>query len=118
MKKEAQITDAQTIEADDLSEYLRAKEPAKAELAGIWRAAIGLQKVDGLTPSPLAAEKARAIAASLLAAGLGGCALFNAQAPKDFQEKGTATMKTAAFAGILAMTASFATQSLALPATL
>ena len=68
--------------------------------------------------SPLAAEKARAIAASLLAAGLGGCALFNAQAPKDFQEKGTATMKTAAFAGILAMTASFATQSLAVPAAL
>ena len=31
---------------DDLSEYLRAKEPGKAELAGIWRAAIGLQKVD------------------------------------------------------------------------
>ena len=38
------------MKQDDLSEYLRAKEPAKAELAGMWRAAIGLQKVDGLTP--------------------------------------------------------------------
>ena len=37
--------------SDELSEYLRAKEPGKAELAGLWRAAIGLQKVDGLTPS-------------------------------------------------------------------
>ena len=44
---------------DDLSEYLRAKEPGKAELAGIWRAAIGLQKVDGLTPSAYLVEPAR-----------------------------------------------------------
>ena len=44
---------------DDLSEYLRAKEPGKAELAGIWRAAIGLQKVDGLTPSAYLVETAR-----------------------------------------------------------
>ncbi len=44
---------------DDLSEYLRAKEPRKAELAGIWRAAIGLQKVDGLTPSAYLVETAR-----------------------------------------------------------
>ncbi len=44
---------------DDLSEYLRAKEPGKAELAGIWRAAIGLQKVDGLTPSAYLGETAR-----------------------------------------------------------
>ena len=44
---------------DDLSEYLRAKEPEKAELAGIWRAAIGLQKVDGLTPSAYLVETAR-----------------------------------------------------------
>ena len=38
--------------SDSLSEYLRAKEPGKAELARLWRTAIGLQKVDGLTPSP------------------------------------------------------------------
>ena len=43
----------------DLSEYLRAKDPSKAELAGIWRAAIGLQKVDGLTPSAYLVETAR-----------------------------------------------------------
>ena len=44
---------------DDLSEYLRAKDPGKVELAGIWRAAIGLQKVDGLTPSAYLVETAR-----------------------------------------------------------
>lgn len=44
---------------DDLSEYLRAKEPGRAELAGMWRAAIGLQKVDGLTPSAFLVETAR-----------------------------------------------------------
>ena len=44
---------------DELSEYLRAKEPGKAELAGLWRAAIGLQKVDGLTPSAYLVETAR-----------------------------------------------------------
>ena len=37
--------------ADDLSEYLRAKEPSMRERAENWRAAIGLQQVDGLTPS-------------------------------------------------------------------
>lgn len=47
------------MKQDDLSEYLRAKEPAKAERAGIWRAAIGLQKVDGLTPSAYLVETAR-----------------------------------------------------------
>ena len=35
----------------DLDEYLRAKEPDKRERAANWSAAIGLQKVDGLTPS-------------------------------------------------------------------
>ena len=45
--------------SDELSEYLRAKEPGKAELAGLWRAAIGLQKVDGLTPSAYLVETAR-----------------------------------------------------------
>ena len=44
---------------DDLSGYLRAKDPVKAELAGIWRAAIGLQKVDGLTPSAYLVATAR-----------------------------------------------------------
>ena len=44
---------------DELSEYLRAKEPEKAELAGLWRTAIGLQKVDGLTPSAYLVETAR-----------------------------------------------------------
>ena len=47
------------MKQDDLSEYLRAKEPGKAELAGMWRAAIGLQKVDGLTPSAYLMETAR-----------------------------------------------------------
>ena len=42
-----------------LSEYLRAKEPEKAELAGLWRTAIGLQKVDGLTPSQYLIDTAR-----------------------------------------------------------
>lgn len=44
--------------ADDLSEYLRAKDPGKAELAELWRTAIGLQKVDGLTPSAYLVETA------------------------------------------------------------
>ena len=43
----------------ELSEYLRAKDPGKAELAGLWRTAIGLQKVDGLTPSAYLVETAR-----------------------------------------------------------
>ena len=50
---------APALAPDDLSEYLRAKDPGKAELAGIWRAAIGLQKVDGLTPSAYLVETAR-----------------------------------------------------------
>ena len=38
--------------SDDLSEYLRAKEPGKAELAGLWRAAIGLhEEPKSLAPS-------------------------------------------------------------------
>ncbi len=45
--------------SDELEEYLRAKEPGRAELAGIWRAAIGLQKVDGLTPSQYLVDTAR-----------------------------------------------------------
>ena len=45
--------------SDSLSEYLRAKEPGRAELAGLWRTAIGLQKVDGLTPSQYLIDTAR-----------------------------------------------------------
>ncbi|HRF80502.1 MAG TPA: Fic family protein [Flavobacteriales bacterium] len=36
---------------DDLEGYLRQGEPNKAEKARVWRAAIGLQQVDGLRPS-------------------------------------------------------------------
>lgn len=36
---------------DDLNGYLRAKEPGMREKAYAWKTAIGLQKVDGLTPS-------------------------------------------------------------------
>lgn len=43
----------------DLDEYLRAKEPDKRERAANWSAAIGLQKVDGLTPSQYLVETAR-----------------------------------------------------------
>lgn len=39
------------FEMDDLSGYLRAKEPGMREKAYAWRTAIGLQKVDGLMPS-------------------------------------------------------------------
>ncbi|MBO7206220.1 MAG: cell filamentation protein, partial [Kiritimatiellae bacterium] len=45
--------------SDSLSEYLCAKEPGKVELAGLWRTAIGLQKVDGLTPSQYLIDTAR-----------------------------------------------------------
>ena len=44
--------------SSDLEEYLRVKDPGKAELAGLWRTAIGLQKVDGLTPSAYLVETA------------------------------------------------------------
>ncbi|MDR2201589.1 MAG: Fic family protein [Clostridiales bacterium] len=36
---------------DDFEEYKRQGEPDKKEKSGIWRTAIGLQQVDGLTPS-------------------------------------------------------------------
>ena len=35
----------------DFDEYKRLGEPEKAEKSEIWQAAIGLQQVDGLTPS-------------------------------------------------------------------
>ena len=44
---------------NEFEEYLRAQEPAKREKAGLWWAAIGLQKVDGLETSAYLAETAR-----------------------------------------------------------
>lgn len=44
---------------DKFEEYLRAKEPGMREKAGLWGAAIGLQKVDGLETSAYLAETAR-----------------------------------------------------------
>ena len=43
----------------EFEEYLRSKEPGRAERAYLWRTAIGLQKVDGLTPSVYLVETAR-----------------------------------------------------------
>ena len=43
----------------DFSEYLRAKEPGMREKAYAWRTAIGLQQVDGLTPSEYLVQTAR-----------------------------------------------------------
>ena len=40
-------------------EYLRAKEPGVREKAYAWKTAIGLQKVDGLTPTDYLLETAR-----------------------------------------------------------
>ena len=40
-------------------EYLRAKEPGVREKAYAWKTAIGLQKVDGLTPSEYLVETTR-----------------------------------------------------------
>ena len=44
---------------DEFGEYKRAAEPEKREKALIWRTAIGLQKVDGLTTSEYLRETAR-----------------------------------------------------------
>lgn len=44
---------------DELEGYLRQGEPGKAEKAQAWRAAIGLQQVDGLTPSDYLIATAR-----------------------------------------------------------
>lgn len=44
---------------DDLSGYLRAKEPGIREKAYAWKTAIGLQKVDGLVPSDYLIATAR-----------------------------------------------------------
>jgi len=43
----------------NFDQYLRQGEPHKREKADIWRTAIGLQQVDGLTPSDFLIEKAQ-----------------------------------------------------------
>jgi fido (protein-threonine AMPylation protein) len=43
----------------DFDEYKRLGEPEKAEKSDIWRTAIGLQQVDGLTPSEYLIETAK-----------------------------------------------------------
>lgn len=49
----------QDLLKDPFQEYRRAKEPAKREKAYYWRTAIGLQEVDGLTPSSYLMETAK-----------------------------------------------------------
>ncbi|MDP2188101.1 MAG: Fic family protein [Sphingobacteriaceae bacterium] len=44
---------------ENFDEYLRQGEPNKAEKAKVWKTAIGLQQVDGLTPSAYLIETAR-----------------------------------------------------------
>ena len=44
---------------DPFKEYSREKDPTKRDLASYWRTAIGLQQVDGLTPSPYLVETAK-----------------------------------------------------------
>lgn len=44
---------------DNFEEYLRQGEPNKAEKAKVWKAAIGLQQVDGLKPSEYLIANAR-----------------------------------------------------------
>lgn len=44
---------------DNFDEYLRQGEPNKAEKAKVWKTAIGLQQVDGLTPSNYLIETAK-----------------------------------------------------------
>lgn len=43
----------------DFDEYLRAQEPGRREKAWAWKTAIGLQQVDGLTPSKYLIETAK-----------------------------------------------------------
>lgn len=45
--------------SDILNEYLRQGEPAKADNAIAWKTAIGLQQVDGLTPSKYLIDTAK-----------------------------------------------------------
>lgn len=43
----------------DFDQYIIVSEPSKRERGKVWQAAIGLQQVDGLTPSPYLYETAR-----------------------------------------------------------
>lgn len=47
------------IYMSDLEEYKQLGEPEKQEKSGIWQTAIGLQQVDGLTPSKYLIETAK-----------------------------------------------------------
>jgi hypothetical protein len=44
---------------NDFDEYIRQGEPDKIEKRKIWQTAIGLQQVDGLTPSAYLIENAK-----------------------------------------------------------
>jgi hypothetical protein len=43
----------------DFEEYIRQGEPDRVEKSQIWQTAIGLQQVDGLTPSAYLVETAK-----------------------------------------------------------
>ena len=43
----------------ELSEYIKQGEPSKVEKTKVWETAIGLQEVDGLTPSKYLVETAK-----------------------------------------------------------
>ena len=47
------------VYTSEIDEYKRLGEPEKAEKSEIWRTAIGLQQVDGLTPSQYLVEAAK-----------------------------------------------------------
>ena len=47
------------LKMDNFEEYLRQGEPNKIEKAKVWKTAIGLQQVDGLTPSDYLIAKAK-----------------------------------------------------------
>jgi len=44
---------------NDFDEYIRQGEPSEKEKSQIWQTAIGLQQVDGLTPSAYLIETAK-----------------------------------------------------------
>ena len=44
---------------NDFEEYIKAGEPGRRERADAWATAIGLQKVDGLTPSQFLFDTAK-----------------------------------------------------------
>lgn len=60
-----QSMESNSVEQDrkwqlELEEYSRQGEPGRAEKSAAWQAAIGLQAVDGLEPSPYLVETAKA----------------------------------------------------------